>query len=151
MQHSLMWGLQPGSRSWGVSGRQLSLVSSRIDIHCVQDAAMEPGTAVFADQFENQANFRAHLKTGEEIWRQTGGRLDAFVSGAGTGGTIAGVSHALKARDPSIQVRAAANSTMPEVMQGTSSIHASVCPGEPPSFPLLKQTGKCLHKYMHAA
>ena len=72
---------------------------------------MEPGTAVFADQFEIQANFRAHLKTGEEIWRQTGGQLDAFVSGAGTGGTIAGVSHALKARDPSIKARVTASFT----------------------------------------
>ena len=83
---------------------------------------MEPGTAVFADQFENQANFRAHLKTGEEIWRQTGGRLDAFVSGAGTGGTIAGVSRALKAQDPSIKVRVAASFTRPEMIQGTSGI-----------------------------
>ena len=71
---------------------------------CTQEAASEPGTSVFADQFENAANFRAHLKTGEEIWQQTGGALDAFVSGAGTGGTIAGVSHQLKSRNPSVQV-----------------------------------------------
>jgi len=70
----------------------------------MQEAALEPGTAVFADQFDNAANFRAHLRTGEEIWQQTGGILDAFVSGAGTGGTIAGVSHQLKTRDPSIKV-----------------------------------------------
>ncbi|KAK9845802.1 hypothetical protein WJX81_002786 [Elliptochloris bilobata] len=62
------------------------------------------GGAVFADQFENLGNYRAHLATGAEIWAQTGGRLDAFVSGAGTGGTIAGVSRYLKARDPRIQV-----------------------------------------------
>ena len=111
---------------------------------------MEPGTAVFANQFENQANFRAHLKTGEEIWRQTGGLLDAFVSGAGTGGTIAGVSHALKARDPSIKVRAADIFTMPERMQGTSSNHPCVCPGTPPSLQLLKQIGKRLHTFMQA-
>jgi hypothetical protein len=48
---------------------------------------------------------RAHLRTGEEIWRQTGGRLHAFVSGAGTGGTIAGVSQYLKGQDPGVQVR----------------------------------------------
>ncbi|KXZ52414.1 hypothetical protein GPECTOR_9g458 [Gonium pectorale] len=66
-------------------------------------AAATPG-ALFADQFENEANFRAHLKTGEEIWRQTRGRLHAFVSGAGTGGTVAGVSHSLKARDPRVRV-----------------------------------------------
>ncbi len=45
---------------------------------------------------------RAH--TGEEIWQQTQGRVHAFVSGAGTGGTIAGVSTALKARNPSVRV-----------------------------------------------
>lgn len=68
-----------------------------------QRAADTPG-AVFADQFENLANLRAHLDTGEEIWRQTGGALHAFVSGAGTGGTIAGVSAALKARHPGVRV-----------------------------------------------
>lgn len=62
------------------------------------------GSALFADQFENPANWRAHLATGEEIWRQTRGRLHAFVSGAGTGGTLAGVSRYLKQRDPSIRV-----------------------------------------------
>ncbi|PKI84934.1 hypothetical protein MVES_001255 [Malassezia vespertilionis] len=49
--------------------------------------------AFFADQFENEANFWAHYHhTGPEIWEQTGGRIDAFVAGAGTGGTLAGVA-----------------------------------------------------------
>jgi cysteine synthase A len=67
-------------------------------------AAQEPGRAIFADQFENPANLAAHLATGEEIWAQTGGRVDAFVSGAGTGGTLAGVSRALKGRRPGVVV-----------------------------------------------
>lgn len=52
-------------------------------------AAATPNS-IFANQFENLANFRAHLKTGEEIWQQSGHSVDAFVCGAGTGGTIAG-------------------------------------------------------------
>ncbi|KAJ9515563.1 hypothetical protein QJQ45_021677, partial [Haematococcus lacustris] len=61
-------------------------------------------SAIFADQFENLANQRAHFVTGAEIWAQTHGRLHAFVSGAGTGGTLAGVSCILKARNPGIKV-----------------------------------------------
>jgi cysteine synthase A len=67
-------------------------------------AEREGHGSVFADQFENLANLRAHLATGEEIWRQTAGRVGCFVCGAGTGGTIAGVSAALKARNPSVKV-----------------------------------------------
>jgi len=67
-------------------------------------AAEPPGTALFADQFENPDNTKAHLDTGREIWEQTGGRLHAFVCGAGTGGTIAGVSSFLKAQDPTVKV-----------------------------------------------
>ena len=51
------------------------------------------GSGYFADQFENEANWSAHFEgTSSEIWRQCGGYMDAFVAGAGTGGTIAGVA-----------------------------------------------------------
>lgn len=58
----------------------------------------------FADQFENLANFRSHYEgTGPEIWEQTGGKLDAFIAAAGTGGTVAGVSQYLKDKNSNIK------------------------------------------------
>jgi len=65
----------------------------------------KPGRGIFADQFENAANWRAHYDgTGPEIFRQCSGSLDAFVAGAGTGGTISGVGLFLKPRLPKLKV-----------------------------------------------
>jgi cysteine synthase A len=67
--------------------------------------AREPNGAWFADQFDNTANRDFHAATtGVEIWEQTAGAVDGFVCAAGTGGTIAGVARALKARDRAIQI-----------------------------------------------
>lgn len=66
------------------------------------DSSMDGG--FFADQFENLDNAEAHMETGEEIWIQSGGRVHAFVCGAGTGGTIAGVSLALKKRSKDVKI-----------------------------------------------
>lgn len=67
-------------------------------------AQSEPAGAIWANQFDNTANREGHrLTTGAEIWEQTGGRIDGFTCAAGTGGTIAGVSMALKARNPKIR------------------------------------------------
>lgn len=63
------------------------------------------GRGIFADQFENEANWRAHFEgTGPEIFLQCSGYLDAFVSGAGTGGTISGVARYLKTRLPKVKI-----------------------------------------------
>jgi cysteine synthase A len=64
-----------------------------------------PGSAWFANQFDNTANRDWHeAHTGREIWEQTGGKVDGFVCAAGTGGTLAGVGRALKARRPDIRI-----------------------------------------------
>lgn len=63
------------------------------------------GRGLFADQFETDANWRAHYEgTGPEIWTQAGNHINAFVAGAGTGGTISGVARYLKQQSPSIRV-----------------------------------------------
>ncbi len=62
-------------------------------------ARTEPNGAIWANQFDNVANRQAHVETtGPEIWEQTGGRVDGFVSSVGSGGTIAGVAMALQPR-----------------------------------------------------
>jgi cysteine synthase A len=67
--------------------------------------AAKSGRGYFADQFENQANWQAHFRTtGPEIYTQCEGKLDAFVAGAGTGGTISGVTKYLKPRIPGMIV-----------------------------------------------
>lgn len=66
-------------------------------------AATEPNGAVWANQFDNVANRRAHIEgTGPEIWDQTEGHVDGFACAVGTGGTLAGVAMALKERNPRI-------------------------------------------------
>ncbi|MCB9947353.1 MAG: cysteine synthase A [Rhodospirillaceae bacterium] len=68
-------------------------------------AADNPSGAVWANQFDNTANRDGHeATTGPEIWAQTQGRIDAFTCSCGTGGTLAGVGRALKARNASIKV-----------------------------------------------
>lgn len=68
-------------------------------------AEMEPNGAVWANQFDNVASRQAHFETtGPEIWEETDGKVDGFVSAVGTGGTLAGVSLALKHRNPAIVV-----------------------------------------------
>ncbi len=68
-------------------------------------AASEPNGAIWANQFDNIANWRGHYRTtGPEIWNQTDGRVDAFVSAVGTGGTLHGVSNYLKERNRDVVI-----------------------------------------------
>ena len=69
-----------------------------------QLAKTEPNGAIWANQFDNVANRQAHIEgTGPEIWRQTDGKVDGFVSAVGTGGTLAGVGIALKERNKNVR------------------------------------------------
>ncbi len=73
--------------------------------HAEAANAAEPGSAWFADQFDNTANRDWHeTSTGPEIWDDVGGHVDGFVCAAGTGGTLAGVGRALKARNPRVRI-----------------------------------------------
>jgi cysteine synthase A len=68
-------------------------------------AESEPSGAIWANQFDNVANKRAHVETtGPEIWHDTAGEVDGFVSAVGTGGTLAGVAEALRARKPGVAI-----------------------------------------------
>ncbi len=68
-------------------------------------AKTEPNGAIWANQFDNVANRRAHIETtGPEIWQQLNGKIDGFVSAVGSGGTLGGVSLYLKEKNPAIKI-----------------------------------------------
>lgn len=87
-------------------------------------SARSPGSIV-AGQFSNPANPRAHYETtGPEIWRDTDGRVAAFVCGVGTGGTITGVGRYLKEQDPAVRVIAMEPASSPLLSEGRGGAHA---------------------------
>ena len=70
-----------------------------------QFARTEPNGAIWANQFDNVANRDAHIETtAPEIWRDTDGKVDGFVSAVGSGGTLAGVAAGLRAKNPNIKI-----------------------------------------------
>ncbi|MGB7407880.1 MAG: cysteine synthase A [Pontixanthobacter sp.] len=74
-------------------------------VHTSRRLAEETPGAIWANQFDNVANRRAHIEgTAEELWEQLEGRIDGFTCAAGTGGTIAGVGMGLKAHDENVQI-----------------------------------------------
>lgn len=89
-----------------------------------EELAASTEGAFIAGQFENPANAEAHRKTtGPEIIRDTDGRLDIFVAGVGTGGTITGVGETLKAHIPGVQVVAVEPSDSPLLSGGQAGPH----------------------------
>ena len=84
----------------------------------------ETENAVSANQFANPANPAIHEKTtAEEVWADTDGKVDVFVAGIGTGGTITGVGRVLKSRKPSVQIVGVEPKDSPLLTEGTAGPH----------------------------
>lgn len=82
-----------------------------------------PG-AIILQQFDNPSNAAVHERiTGEEVWADTDGQVDAFVAGVGTGGTVSGVARALKRHNPSVRVVAVEPAASPVLSGGKAGPH----------------------------
>jgi len=93
-------------------------------IRKAQELAAGDARYFIPQQFENPANPEVHRKTtAEEIWRDTDGKIDIFVAGIGTGGTITGVGEVLKARKPGLQVIAVEPDASPVLSGGVKGPH----------------------------
>ncbi|MEG2949673.1 MAG: cysteine synthase A, partial [Clostridia bacterium] len=90
-----------------------------------EELAAQTPNSYLPRQFENPMNPAAHqATTGEEIWEDTDGRVDIFVAGVGTGGTISGVGAALKAHQPTVQIIAVEPAQSPVLSKGIAGAHA---------------------------
>jgi cysteine synthase A len=93
-------------------------------IRRAEELVAQIGNAVIPQQFRNPANPAVHRRTtAEEIWRDTGGKVDAIVSGVGTGGTLTGVGEVLKPRRPSLRMIAVEPEDSPVLSGGTPGPH----------------------------
>ncbi|HUS54283.1 MAG TPA: cysteine synthase A [Thermohalobaculum sp.] len=109
-------------------GAQLELTPAADGINgaikLAERLASEIDGAVIPQQFENPANPQVHIETtAEEIWVDTGGEIDVFVSGVGTGGTITGVGQVLKARKPDVRIVAVEPEDSPVLSGGDPGPH----------------------------
>lgn len=82
-----------------------------------------PGSVILG-QFDNPANPAVHVETtGEEIWKNTDGKVDVFVAGVGTGGTVSGVGRSLKEKNPNVRIVAVEPASSPMLSEGRAGSH----------------------------
>ena len=109
-------------------GAELILTDGKLGmkgaIEKAEELSKEIEGSIVAGQFTNPANPKAHEKTtGPEIWEDTDGRVDIFVAGVGTGGTISGTGRFLKSKNPDIKVVAVEPSDSPYLSKGQGGAH----------------------------
>ena len=109
-------------------GAELVLTDGALGMQGAVDKANELAAsnpdALIAGQFVNPANPDAHYRTtGPEIWNDTNGRVDIFIAGVGTGGTVSGVGRYLKEKNPAVRVVAVEPTTSPLISKGYSGRH----------------------------